>query len=208
MQFVDAFKLFLKDEALSFEQETVLLKEIKRIIYFVIKGFGVGFLEKIYQEQVADIQSVVMQEVLINLYKMRDGLLLRFGDNGFGLKSYIKAVTRNVILNKIREKEIKIVGNEDAYKIESVFSKIEIELEAREFVDVLRRGVTDNELYALCYYLLKRNRLDKGINSLDKAVSRLKIKLKDLAIEHKFSFEAVSFALNDIIVSEICNKFV
>lgn len=204
--FIDALKLFLEGKPLSEEHETVLLEEVKKIVYFALKGIDVFILEKTFFEKMDEIQIEILQETLMNLFDKRFNVMKNFEENSNGIKSYIKATAKNIALNRIRKKRIIEVDSEKAIENEKTYSNIMVYLEAKEFSNVLNMETTKNEKYALCCYLLKENMKNKSRDSLDKAISRLKIKISRIAKRGKFSYEAAAFALNNFIVSEICEK--
>lgn len=86
----------------------------------------------------------------------------------------------------------------------------EIIFEAYELLRLVRDQFSDKKLRILCHYFYSGEYVfieDMNQNAFYKSVERIKKDLTDICLSNRFSEEAVSYFIQEIYLSEICEKF-
>ncbi len=201
--FNEILKKFLNLQSLTEQEEYILIKEIKIVIHFALKAIHKQSLTEIYSQEL--FEEEILNETIIKLIDKREIILTKI-ESSQSLKSYIKFIVVNHLKDKIKKKTIKLSQMQDSeIEYESPSIKPIVKMEAIEFTQISNSNLTKKEKEAICLELLRTKQTGYAI---EKAKSRAKNRLKNIAQEYEFSFDAVNFALNRLFLSEICKEFV
>ena len=196
---------FLTSKPLSQEKEEELIKNIKIIIYFALKSLPYKKLTEIYSKE--SLNDEILSEVFIKLLGKRDLILQRI-DKIDSVKSYIKFLVINYLKDKLKKaiietEEISNLPNSCNNELQSI-----IEIDAKEFMDILKGKLTLSEKESLCSNFLKIKHFNKSKFAMDKAKSRAKEKFKKIVYENNVPAGVVEFIIDNLFVSEICENIV
>ncbi len=199
---------FLNSLSLSCKEEELLFTEIRKIVYFVVDSLGVSVLSDIYVGGRKNIEEEILQESLVLLHSKKDRILA-FSEHDAGLKSYIKTAVKNYIIDNLRKKRLYIIDDKiDENMVEHNRSEELVKIEAYEFLNLLNKKLSEKEKNLLCLYIFGQRRKNLKRNTMDKAISRLKKRIKDIYLNSYYSQESVDFCINRLIASEMCKDFV
>ncbi len=200
--FNDILKSFLELKKLQETDEIILIKEIKKTVYFAVQPLKGSRLFELYSKE--HLENEILNDIFIKLIKKRNVILPKI-NNTNNIKSYIKFLAVNHIKDKLKthfldQKEM----NYTTYST----TQPTLKTEAEEFIDFTKKQLSKKEKEALCLELLNTKPNKNIKTAYEKAKSRAKQRLKNIAVTYKFSKDCVEYAVENLFLSEICKDFV
>jgi len=201
--FNEVLNKFLTKQQMSVSEEELLVKELKKIAKFAIRPLNSKKLKSILSSE--NVEEEILNGVVIKLIEKKKIVISKIDENR-SMKSYISALVKNYIKDKLKKKllELEEIENLEENAQSSSIKPI-VMLEAKEFMEISKRSLTVKEKEAICLDIAEVKQIGYAVS---KAKSRAKERLRNIAISNGFSFDAVDYAINMFFLSEICKKFV
>jgi DNA-directed RNA polymerase specialized sigma24 family protein len=205
--FNEILSKFLLNQKISSDEEKLLIKEIKIIVYFAVKSIGKQLLYQIYEKDF--MCNEILNETFIKLMEKKE-LIIYQAASGSAIKSYIKFIVKNSLIDKLRKKKLNLKCLNDETTGSKTESKKELlsYFESIDFIDIAQNTLTYNEKEALCYELISKIPPNKSKNAFNKTKSRAKSRLRNLVKENDFPVDVIEFSIKKLFMSKICKDFV
>ena len=200
--FEEILKRYLSGNNLDYEEEKMLLENIKNQVLYAINSIGYNLFKKIYFET-----DELVNEAVILIIDKKNSILKVINNDG-RIESYIKYMIKNHLIDQLRKGRIQSEELKDEHTQKPGPKDELISIEAEEFAKLCKEKLTKAEKEALCFELLEKKPQSKTTASFEKAKSRAHKRIREFIEKEKFPEETVNMAVKRFFMSEICPEFV